>query len=42
MLLMVDSLLLLSVGGMVHRVCRRCGVDEKGESMQYVGVCICC
>ena len=38
MLLMVASLLLLSAAGVV--VCRRCGVDEKGESVRYVGVCI--
>ena len=37
---MVASSLLLSAAGMVRVVCRRCGVDEKGESVQYVGVCI--
>ena len=40
MLLMVASLLLLSAAGMVRVVCRMCGVDEKGESVWYVGVCI--
>ena len=28
-LLMVATLLLLSVVGMVHHVCRSCGVDEE-------------
>ena len=42
MLLMVASLLLLSAAGMVRVVCRRCGVDEKGESVRYVVECAFC
>ena len=35
MFLMVATLLLLSVAGMIHVVCRRCGVDED----RVVSVC---
>ena len=41
MLLMVATLLILSVAGMVHVVCRSCGVDEEWCVCGiYVGVCI--